>query len=177
MAVAVLLAAIAALLVPASRATAATGRAAGADASAMMAIEAPRHLVNVNSGLCMAARAGSGERPVIQTTCDYNHHDEYWPDQYWILKTDETTPVESSLLHLCVAARGTHETAAVATTCGFWPDQQWAKGRPPGPVTPWFRMSNGAGLCLAARGYAESRVVATTCGFGDDWPDQQWLAV
>lgn len=70
-----LLASVAALMVPAPQATAAADHTTAGGTSSMTAgmakLAAPRHLRNLNSELCMTARAGSGERPVIQTTCDF----------------------------------------------------------------------------------------------------------
>jgi hypothetical protein len=136
------------------------------------------HIRNINSDLCLAARAGWGERPVVQTTCDY-HVGTYWPDQYWEYIPVAADPVHTyrirnTYLNLCIAARGSGEAAAVATTCGRgheWPDQIWR----PEHVSTWNadRLQNTASSnCLAARGHGESRAVATTCGYG--WPDQHW---
>jgi hypothetical protein len=51
-------------------------------------------LVNGQSGLCLASRAGTGERPVIATTCDFtvNPPTTYWGDQHWYLSNAGTAP-------------------------------------------------------------------------------------
>ncbi len=125
---------------------------------------------NVNSGLCLTARAGSGERPAVQTTCYGN------PDQKWEMRlvSSNRWQIYSPYLGLCLVARGSGETAVVATTCGGWADQLWDwQGLviPPfGSQYDWFVNAN-SGNCIAARGAAESRAVATTCG---NWADQHW---
>jgi hypothetical protein len=133
---------------------------------------------NANSGLCLAARAGSGERPVIQTTCDYTVG-AYWPDQYWLLldvdQDSHNHRIYSTYLGLCIAARGSGEVGAVATTCGSgsaWPDQIWHFEFVPRWQADRFQNRN-SGNCLAARGSGESRAIATTCNYV--YPDQHWF--
>ncbi|NUT98872.1 MAG: ricin-type beta-trefoil lectin domain protein [Saccharothrix sp.] len=135
------------------------------------------HIRNAASNLCLAVRQGSGERPVIQTTCDYSVG-TYWPDQYWdLVAVDAANSIyrlRNTQSGLCVAARGSGETNAIATTCGAgtqWTDQQWRLQY----VAKWGadRVQNRAsGNCLAARGTGESNAIATTCNY--DWPDQHW---
>lgn len=126
---------------------------------------------NVNSGLCLTARAGSGERPAVQTTCYGN------PDQKWEMRhiAADQWQIYSPYLNLCLAARGSGESPVIATSCGTWPDQLWdwrgfVLPFPAGPQYDWFKNVN-SGNCIAARGSVESRAVATTCG---NWPDQHW---
>jgi hypothetical protein len=153
LAIAGLLAAVAVLTAPATIAAAAAG---------------PFTYSNINSGLCLTARAGSGERPVVQTTCYGN------PDQQWVLRyvSADHFQIYSPYLELCLVARGTGESPVVATTCGTWLDQQWYWGshtNPYGvPLYDWFVNWN-SGNCIAARGSGESRAVATVCGYNDGY--------
>ncbi|MFC5833751.1 RICIN domain-containing protein [Nonomuraea insulae] len=133
---------------------------------------------NQNSGLCLAARAGTGERPAIQTTCDYQVGRD-WPDQHWTLEKvvsgTDIYRLRNQELNLCLAARGSGEVQAIATTCDRdtgheWRDQHWiylydgATGH---------RWQNRASLnCLAARGTGQSPAITTTCNA--DWVDQHW---
>lgn len=151
--------------------------------SADLAPAASIHLWNANSFLCGAARTGSGERPVVQTTCDWTVG-RTWADQYWQLVPtgDGSVHIRSSLLGLCIVARGSGETAVVATTCdtavgASWDDQHWWEYQDTDGTT---QLWNGAsGLCLAARGLTESALIATTCDWavgtgGAYWWDQHW---
>lgn len=163
LAVVVLLAAVATVAAPAT----------AAQAEPFVA----RHVRNVNSGLCLTARFGSGERPVVQTTCDFTVGD-FWPDQYWNVNDTGPSAIIRTNQPLCVATRGAGESAAVATTCGGYPDAQWIALFPPGPQRLWQFQNVNSKLCLAARGSGESRVVQTTCDFTQPglpyWPDQHW---
>ncbi|HEU4425468.1 MAG TPA: recombinase family protein [Pilimelia sp.] len=67
----------------------------------------------------------------------------------------DTWQLYSRHLGLCLAARGSGETAAVATTCGSSPDQRWYPWRNP-DFTFQFVNAN-SGLCLAARASASRR--------------------
>jgi hypothetical protein len=109
LAIAGLLAAVAVLAAPATIAAADAG---------------PFTYANINSGLCLTARAGSGERPAVQTNCYGN------PDQKWVLRyvSADHFQIYSPYLNLCLVARGTGESPVVATTCGPWLDQQWYWG-------------------------------------------------
>ncbi|MBB5803671.1 hypothetical protein F4560_003439 [Saccharothrix ecbatanensis] len=137
------------------------------------------HLRNVSSNLCLAARAGSGERPVVQTTCDYNA-DAYWPDQYWLLlpvdEANEYWRIYNTSLRLCVVARNYVESSTVGTVCGTQGTWQYVDGI-------WHRefsdkfdahryVNHKTGLCLTARGDAEIRAFATACDSGA--ADQHW---
>ncbi|ROP28195.1 RICIN domain-containing protein [Couchioplanes caeruleus] len=145
-----------------------------AQASAFAGIQ----LRNANSNLCLVSRAGSGERPVVQSTCA--NPPTYWADQYWEyiypdrLNNPGYVRVRNVALGLCLTARGAAETAAVTTTCGSgwaWPDQIWRLTY----VPRWNadRIQNlSSGNCLAARGSGESLAVVTTCN--DGWIDQHW---
>lgn len=175
LALAALLAALAALSVPA--ASAAAPPAAGPDGARQASAElaGPYHVWNTNSRLCLVARTGSGERPVVQSTCDFDAG-QTWADQYWELRpvTSTNWQIYSPLLNRCMVARGTGESAAVTTTCGTWADQLWR----------WWLNSDGteqfenvnSGLCLTTRGSGESAAVATTCDWkvGARWADQRW---
>ena len=157
------LAAVATLAVPAT----------AAQAAPLVA----HHIQNTSSGLCMTARFGSGERPVVQTTCDFTVG-AFWPDQYWNLNNEGVFAISRTNQPLCVAARGTGESGAVATTCGGYRDAQWIGLYKLGsPEILQFQNVN-SGLCLAARGSGESRVVQTTCDFTQQgnpyWADQHW---
>jgi hypothetical protein len=134
---------------------------------------------NAASGLCLAARAGTGERPAIQTTCD-NEVGKDWPDQHWTLEKvvsgTDIYRLRNLGLNLCLAARGSGEAQAFATTCDrdsghVWQDQHWiylydAKRN----ASRW--QNRATGNCLAARGLTESPAIATTCD--SDWLDQYW---
>lgn len=137
---------------------------------------ASHHIRNTNSYLCLAARAGSGERPAVQTTCDFTVG-AYWADQYWELvpATATTWHLYSPHLGLCLVARGSGETAVVATTCGSWADQRWYWLENDSNGTYQFLNAN-SGNCLTARGSGESAAVATTCDWrvGAYWADQHW---
>jgi hypothetical protein len=93
-----------ALLAVAASFTAVTPAATGApDSNGQSELAAnPRaaiHIRNASSNLCLAARSGPGERPVIQTTCDYQVG-QYWPDQYWDLApVDAVNPIDRRDLH------------------------------------------------------------------------------
>lgn len=165
LAVVVLLAAVATL----------SGPATAAQAAPLYA----HHIQNANSGLCMTARFGSGERPVVQTTCDFTIG-ENWQDQYWDLNNEGVFNIRRTYQQLCVAARGAGESAAVATTCGGYPDAQWIALYRLGTPNVYQFQNINSGLCLAARGFGESRVVQTTCDFNQPgfpkptWIDQHW---
>jgi hypothetical protein len=133
------------------------------------------HIHNRNSSLCLAARAGVGERPVVQTTCD--NPSQIWNDQYWELvnvnQDQHRYRIRSTLLNLCIATRGSGETRAVATTCGSgsdWPDQIWTISYDPAFNADKYT-NNNSGLCLVARGRGESQAVQSDCG---QFPDQRW---
>jgi hypothetical protein len=156
-----LLAAVAAVAAPHdSRPAAAALRAPG-----------PYVIQNENSGLCLTARAGSGERPVVQTTCSG------LPDQSWEMNlvSSDVWQIRSPFLGLCLAARGSGEVAVLATTCNAgWRDQTWLwHSRVVAPYPPQYSLfeNRNSGLCIAARGFAESRALVTTCG---GWADQRW---
>src|SRR5688572_25855955 len=70
-----LLAAVAAVAAPVAAAGAAPHDSR--PAAAVLRAPGPYVLQNENSGLCLTARAGSGERPAVQTTCSG------LPDQSW----------------------------------------------------------------------------------------------
>ncbi|PRY32140.1 ricin-type beta-trefoil lectin protein [Pseudosporangium ferrugineum] len=111
----------------------------------------------------------------VQTTCDYVPG-QYWPDQYWqLLPVGSAYLIHSPLLNLCLTARGSGESAAVATTCGGWNDQLW-RWRFNSDSTEQFENVN-SGLCLTARGSGESAAVATSCDWkqGRRWADQHWI--
>lgn len=139
-------------------------------------VAAGSRIINRNSHLCLAARSGSGERPVIQSTCDFDAG-TYWPDQYWelerVISGTEIYRIRNTHLNLCIAARGSGEAPAIATTCGQgqqWLDQQWVYIY--NSSLPGHKWQNRAsGNCLAARGFGESQAIATTCG---GWLDQHW---
>jgi hypothetical protein len=178
--IACLLAGSATLSIPAGSAGAASGGTAhdgarSVKSGAIAQLAGPYHIQNINSGLCLASRAGSGERPTIQTTCDFTVG-QYWADQYWELRyVSYAWQIYNRALRLCLVARGGGESAVVATTCGSWNDQLWY----------WLVASDGteqfenvnSGLCLTARGSGESAPVATTCDWNANsyWPDQHWL--
>ena len=150
-----------------------SGTATAAQAAPLVA----HHIQNLNSGLCLTARFGSGERPVVQTTCDFTVGG-FWPDQYWNLDTVGVFAISRTNQPLCVAARGTGESAAVATTCGGYRDAQWIALYTLGsPDNLQFQNVNSK-LCLTARGAGESRAVQTTCDFTQPgspyWADQHW---
>jgi hypothetical protein len=131
---------------------------------------------NHNSGLCLAAHAGAGERPVVQTTCDSPQQVRF--DQYWqivpVNQAEQKYRIRSTSLLLCVATRGVGESAAVATTCNTgtnWPDQIWTAQTVSGVNANRF-INDNSNLCLAARGdSSESPVLQSTCG---NWADQYW---
>lgn len=133
-------------------------------------------LRNHNSGLCLAAHAGAGERPVVQTSCDTPGQVRF--DQYWELVTVNQAQhkyrLRSTALQLCVATRGSGESAAVATTCNTgtgWPDQIWTTQAVSGVAADRF-INNSSNLCLVARGNSiESQALQSTCG---NWADQYW---
>jgi Ricin-type beta-trefoil lectin domain len=133
---------------------------------------------NLNSLLCMAARAGSGERPVVQTTCDFTVP-AYWADQHWSLPGGflQRTQIKNVALGLCLVARGSGETAVVATGCGPYGDQYWYAMWDANTATYQY-LNGNSGLCLAARGSGESRVIVTTCDYavGQFWRDQHWYS-
>jgi hypothetical protein len=131
--------------------------------------------LNSSSVLCMTSRAGNGERPVVQTTCDTTVP-TFWADQHWlVVGGNALTQIKNVATGLCLVARGSGEAQAVATGCGPAADQWWW------PVyhypTGTYKLQNkNSGLCLAARGYGESPVIATTCDSSVNryWPDQHW---
>jgi hypothetical protein len=122
----------------------------------------------------MTARFGSGERPVVQTTCDFTIG-ETWRDQYWDLNNEGVFNIRRTYQQLCVAARGFGESAAVATTSGGYPDAQWIALYTRGtPDVSQFQNVN-SGLCRAARGLGESRVVQTACDLNQPgFPKPKW---
>ncbi|MCW7541288.1 RICIN domain-containing protein [Aquabacterium sp. A7-Y] len=129
-------------------------------------------LVNRNSGLCLTASAGSGERPVYQGACNEDARFElYYPVDYSRLMFRHKTT------DLCLVTRGSGESAAVLSTCNpGWADQLWYwyfADNPGGQDMYQYQNANSR-LCLAARGGGRSRAVQTTCG---DWVDQQWRSV
>lgn len=169
-----------ALLVLAMSLTGLPPAVADTSRDATVAADTPgHHLRNVNSHLCLVARVGSGERPVIQSTCDYSV-DTYWPDQYWrLLPVDEMNEywrVQNTNNHLCVVARGLVESAAVATVCGTAGTWQYADGiwhREYSDKWDAVRFVNyNSGLCLTVRGDQETQAVATTCD--EDMANQYW---
>lgn len=135
-------------------------------------------IFNDNSGECLVARAGSGERPVVQTDCGVDRSDQHWqlvsidPANLWYR-------IRSADLGLCITTRAGVETKAVATTCNpgstlaDWPDQIWQYQFDGNS----YRLQNRAsGLYLVARGQqVESQAVQTwscpTCA------DQYWFDV
>ena len=141
-------------------------------------IAAWAHLQNANSGLCLVSRAGSGERPALQTTCDFTVG-QYWADQYWEIRGagDGGWSIHNLALGLCLVGRG-GESTVVATTCDWkvgqsWADQHWILWS----TSVGYRFENVAtGLCLVTRGSGESRAVVSTCDYkvGQYWADQHW---
>jgi endonuclease/exonuclease/phosphatase family metal-dependent hydrolase len=129
----------------------------------------------LNSQMCLVARAGAGERPVVQVPCaDFS-------DQAWLLRYLEGAagpegPVQviNRDRRLCLVTRGTHESEAVVTVCdaGF-PDQVWDTVRDPN--TGYYQLKNrNSGLCLVVRtANPETRAIQSTCGA--QWADQLWL--
>lgn len=138
------------------------------------------HVHNLNSGNCLASRSGAGERPVIQTSCDDPSHGSVWADQYWHLVPVNPSAgeyrIRSILLGLCIAARGSGESPAIATTCGAggqWVDQIWTI-RYDGTKNADQYVNKSSDLCLVARGSGESQAVQSTCATGQNWRDQYW---
>ena len=178
LAIAALLAALTALSVPAAAAAAPQGAApdgARLATTGSARLVGPFHVWNTNSALCLVARTGSGERPAVQSTCDFDAG-QYWADQYWELRpvTSTTWQIYSPLLNRCLVTRGSGESAAVTTGCGTWADQVW-RWWLNGDGTEQFENTN-SGLCLTTRGSGESAAVATTCDWkvGARWADQRW---
>lgn len=131
---------------------------------------------NYSSGLCLAAHAGVGERPVVQTSCDSPQNVRF--DQYWqivpVNQAEHKYRIRSTSLLLCVATRGLGESTAIATTCNTgtnWPDQIWTTQQVSGVNANRF-VNNNSNLCLVARGNSiESQALQSTCG---NWADQYW---
>jgi hypothetical protein len=158
-AIGALVAALVATLLPASSASAAVSTT----------------FLNSSSALCLTSRAGSGERPVVQTTCDTTVP-AYWADQHWLVVGGATlTHIKNVATGLCLVARGSGETKVVATGCGDWGDQLWRLVYH-NPTGTFKLQNNNSGLCMAARGFGESPVVVTTCDSTvyQYWPDQHW---
>jgi hypothetical protein len=135
------------------------------------------NISNYNTGHCVAARAGSGERPGIATTCDFTVKAS-WADQHWSFPPAAygTVQIKSDALGLCLVARGSTETQAVATTCGGWADQLWTV-KFDSTTNTYQYVNYNSGLCLASRaGSGEPPVIATTCDFAVNtvWADQHW---
>lgn len=126
-------------------------------------------LINPNSGYCMATSESANEQPVVQTGCagevvDWNIIDLSGTNRHRIATTYGQVK--------CLAARGTGESAAVATGCSeTYDDQVWQITHRTSDDSYQFRNVNSR-LCLAARGIAQGApVIQTTCG---NWEDQWW---
>ncbi|MCP2357452.1 hypothetical protein HD597_004472 [Nonomuraea thailandensis] len=173
-----LLAALVSPSLPAAAASAGGQRAELTAGRTDSALDSNR-IRNRNSRLCLAARAGTGERPAIQTTCDFEAG-RYWPDQHWTLERvvtgTEIYRLRNVALNLCLSARGSGETQAFATACDRdrgqeWRDQHWIYLFDAGHGTHRWQ-NRASGNCLAARGTGQSPAIATTCN--RDWLDQHW---
>src|SRR5688572_8711428 len=81
----------------------------------------------LSSGMCLVARAGWGERPVVQVPC------QNFSDQDWVLEYigsfgadyEGQVRIRNRDRGLCLVTRGSGESKAVVTTCGYYPDQLW----------------------------------------------------
>ncbi|GGS21164.1 ricin-type beta-trefoil lectin domain protein [Actinokineospora fastidiosa] len=137
------------------------------------------HIRNMDSHLCLVSRQGAGERPVIQSTCDYSAG-TVWEDQYWrLIPVDEDANlwrVQNVLTRLCVVARGYEPTTVIATVCGpangyLYADGIWRIEY----IDKWdaFRYQNyKSDLCLAVRGDQEVQAVTAPCD--EQAADQHW---
>lgn len=121
------------------------------------------HIENANSGMCLVARPGDGENPVVQVPCDD------YADQYWEFTSSASGfQIRNAYSGKCIVTRGESESFAVATTCGSWSDQNWSNNF----LEPDRFHNANSGLCLVVRGnQAENQAVQATCG---DWTDQLW---
>jgi hypothetical protein len=124
------------------------------------------HMQKAQSTNCLIARAGSGERPVLQTACVASV-DQEW--EFVFPFNDDRLQIRNPARNQCIVTRGRTESKAVTTTCnsGF-ADQVWR--------VEWdttfggykFRNVN-SGLCLVAR--TNVQAVQTTCAA---FSDQVW---
>ncbi|MEU7615524.1 RICIN domain-containing protein [Micromonospora rifamycinica] len=150
---------------------------AGDSGSAAMApgrgigIESSERMRKSGTNLCLVVRATGGEVPVVQYNCgsfadqQFNFFYPHDPDATYV-------KFYGSLTGLCVAARGTGRSGAVATSCGPWIDQEWSWNYNATFGGYQYRNRN-SGLCLAVQGTAmNTQAIQTTCG---NWSDQHWV--
>lgn len=129
----------------------------------------------LSSNMCLVARAGWGERPVVQVPC------AGFSDQVWIIQylaggngPEGLAQIKNRDRDLCLVTRGQGESLAVVSTCSVaWPDQIWNIVRDPG--TGYYQFVNqNSNLCLVVRtSTSETQAVQSTCG--RQWADQLWL--
>jgi hypothetical protein len=129
----------------------------------------------LSSNMCLVARAGAGERPVVQVPCA-GFSDQVWSIDYlWGGSGPEgLAQLRNRDRGLCLVARGSGESAAVVTTCNTgWFDQLWFIARDSN--TGYYQFKNQTSkLCLVVRGgSAETQAVQSTCG--TQWADQLWI--
>lgn len=128
----------------------------------------------LSSKMCLVARVGSGERPVVQVPC------AGYADQLWTLHyiggggPEGTVQIVNVDRRSCLVTRGSGESRAVMTTCNEdWRDQVWDVIRDPN--TGYYQLRDEAsGLCLVVRtDAAETQAVQSVCGM--EWADQLWI--
>jgi hypothetical protein len=129
----------------------------------------------LSSNMCLVARVGAGERPVVQVPCA-GFSDQIWSIEYlWGGRGPEgLAQLKNRDRGLCLATRGTGESPAVVTTCNTgWFDQLWFIVRDPNTGYYQFKNQNSK-LCLVVRGgSAETQAVQSNCG--TQWADQLWI--
>ncbi len=126
-------------------------------------------LRGLGSGLCLVARAGWGERPVVQVPCQ-NYSDQDWVLEYlgqFGAHFEGQARIRNRDRDLCLIVRGSGESRAVVGSCGWWADQLWWLYRDPNTGYYQLRNSNTpdhAPMCLAVRNtYAETQTVQVRC--------------
>ena len=133
----------------------------------------------LSSGMCLVARAGWGERPVVQVPCQ-NYSDQDWVLEYLGVIGDGVegqVRIRNVDRNLCLVTRGSGESKAVATTCGYFADQLWWVLRD--PLTGYYSLMNsnsvsGTPMCLVVRtANPETQAVQSPCN--RRYADQLWI--
>ncbi|MEU3571560.1 RICIN domain-containing protein [Kitasatospora sp. NPDC036755] len=87
------------------------------------------HLVNANSGLCLAVRGGLNDAVAVQAPCDYKVGTN-WQDQHWQVRFDPNGNFHFMLANhnsgKCLVVRGfDNDSQAVQFTCDNGFQDQW----------------------------------------------------